>query len=144
VRRLDVKKDRIDTSGNAHPLDNNPFAGLQLSNLPSAPQAAPGPVPASAPPSAGSGSIRDQPNRNRGRVDVVRQTAGRGGKTVTVLSGFKGISARELEDLARAIRKSSGVGGTVKGSVIEIQGDQREKAEAVLREAGFSPVRAGG
>ncbi|MGH8020805.1 MAG: translation initiation factor [Opitutaceae bacterium] len=130
-----MKNKRIDTSGNAHAIGHNPFAGLDAAGFRNAPP------PSTPAPSAGS---RKEPNRDRGRVDVIRQTAGRGGKTVTVLSGFKGIAARELEELARLIRKASGVGGTVKEGAIEIQGDQREKAEAVLREAGFRPVRAGG
>jgi len=131
-------KPRIDTSGNAQPLAQNPFAGLAAEGLPQAP-VQPAPAPAAG------GSKRKEPNRNRGRVDVGRQTAGRGGKTVTVISGFKGIAERELQELARAIQRSAGVGGTLKpGSVIEIQGDQREKACAVLEAAGFRPVLAGG
>lgn len=133
-----MAKDRIDTSGNANPLANNPFAGLSASGLPAAPANPPAAAPVST-------SKRKEPNRNRGRVDVSRQTAGRGGKTVTVISGFKGIAERELQDLARSIQRSAGVGGTLKpGSVIEIQGDQREKACAVLESAGFRPVLAGG
>jgi translation initiation factor 1 len=131
---------RIDTSGGANPLANNPFSSLNATGLP----AATGPA-ASATGAAQTTSKRKEPNRNRGRVDVVRQTAGRGGKTVTVVSGFKGIAERELEELARAIQRSAGVGGTLKaGGVIEIQGDQRDRACAVLEAAGFRPVRAGG
>ena len=136
-----MAKPRIDTTGSANPLTNNPFAGLSGTGLP----AAPTPASASAEPAAVAPSKRGQPNRNRGRVDVVRQTAGRGGKTVTVISGFKGIAQAELQDLARAIQRSAGVGGTLKpGSVIEIQGDQRPAACRVLEEAGFRPVLAGG
>ena len=131
-------KDRIDTSGNAQPLANNPFGGLSADGLPQAPV-----QPASTP--ATAGSRRKEPNRNRGRVDVSRQTAGRGGKTVTVISGFKGIAQAELQELARAIQRSAGVGGTLKpGSVIEIQGDQRPAAFKILEDAGFRPVLAGG
>lgn len=130
-----MAKERIDTSGSAHPLGQNPFAALSAAGLPQA-----GVQPAVVPVSG-----RKEPNRNRGRIDVVRQTAGRGGKTVTVISGFKGIAERELQELARAIQRGAGVGGTLKpGSVIEIQGDQRDRACAVLEAAGFRPVRAGG
>jgi len=135
-----MARERIDTSGNANPLANSPFAGLSADGLPQAPV-----QPVAAPGAAAPASKRKEPNRNRGRVDVVRQTAGRGGKTVTVISGFKGIAERELQELARAIQRSAGVGGTLKpGSVIEIQGDQREKACTVLEAAGFRPVLAGG
>jgi translation initiation factor 1 len=134
------KPGRIDTSGNASPLSNSPFGALSSEGLPSAAPPAPAPGPATTP----NTSRRGEPNRNRGRVDVIRQTAGRGGKTVTVLTGFKGIAARELEDLARTIQRACGTGGTLKGTTIEIQGDQRDRACAALEAAGFRPVRAGG
>ncbi len=84
------------------------------------------------------------PLRNRGRVDIKRTTAGRGGKTVTVVSGCVGIGAPEKEQLAKKIQKACGAGGTVKDGCIEIQGDQRETAARILSEAGFRPVFAGG
>lgn len=81
---------------------------------------------------------------NRGRVDIKRTTAGRGGKTVTEVSGFVGIGAPEKEQLAKKIQKACGAGGTVKDGCIEIQGDQRATAARILAEAGFRPVFAGG
>ncbi|MCL4178633.1 MAG: translation initiation factor [Verrucomicrobia bacterium] len=92
---------------------------------------APPPPPAPAP-------------RNRGRVDIIRQKAGRGGKTVTVITGFVGIGLPEKESLAKAIQKACGTGGTVKEGRIEIQGDKREVAARILVQAGFRPVFAGG
>jgi translation initiation factor 1 len=77
-------------------------------------------------------------------VDIVRQTKGRGGKTVTVVTGFVGIGLPEKEQLAKKMQKSCGVGGTVKEGRIEIQGDKREEAARILTEAGFRPVFAGG
>ena len=91
-----------------------------------------------------STSIRKQPNRNRGRVDVIRQTGGRGGKTVTVVKNFTGIGLPEKEKLAKEMQKACGAGGTVKGGQIEIQGDQREEVARILTQAGFRPVLAGG
>jgi translation initiation factor 1 len=82
--------------------------------------------------------------KNRGRVDIIRQTARRGGKTVTVITGFVGISQAEKESLAKQIQKTCGVGGTVKEGRIEIQGDQRESIAHILIDAGFRPVFAGG
>lgn len=88
----------------------------------------------------------DSPARrmNRGRVDILRSTAHRGGKTVTVVSGFVGISQEEKERLAKAMQKACGAGGTVKEGRIEIQGDQREAVARILTGAGFRPVFAGG
>lgn len=81
---------------------------------------------------------------NRGRIDILLQTAHRGGKTVTVVTGFIGIGQAEKERLAQAMQKACGAGGTVKEGRIEIQGDQREIVARILTEAGFRPVCAGG
>lgn len=131
-------KNRISTEG-GNPLANNPFANLNLEGLPE------GPVdfPVNAPTDSKT-SKRGAKNTNRGRVEIRRQTAHRGGKTVTVISGFVGIGLPEKESLAKQMQKTCGVGGTVKDGNIEIQGDQREKAAAILAEAGFRPVFAGG
>ena len=72
------------------------------------------------------------------------RTAGRGGKTVTIASGFVGIGQAEKEQLAKKIQKACGAGGTVKEGCIEIQGDKREQVARILSEAGFRPVFAGG
>jgi translation initiation factor 1 len=77
-------------------------------------------------------------------VDILRQTAHRGGKTVTVVTGFVGISQAEKEQLAKAMQKACGTGGTVKEGRIEIQGDRRADVARILTEAGFRPVFAGG
>lgn len=90
-------------------------------------------------------SVAGIPNaKHRGRVDITRQTAGRGGKTVTVVSGFVGIGQPEKELLAKKMQRACGAGGTVKDGRIEIQGDKREQVAKILVEAGFRPVFAGG
>lgn len=120
------------------PLVQNPFADLSSEGLP---------VEAETPSShlpARSAEDRPKPQKNRGRVDIVRQTAHRGGKTVTVVSGFVGIGLPEKESLAKAMQKCCGTGGTVKEGRIEIQGDKRQEVARILVEAGFRPVFAGG
>jgi translation initiation factor 1 len=82
--------------------------------------------------------------KHRGRVDILRVKAGRGGKTVTVVKNFTGIGLPEKEQLARAIQRACGTGGTVKNGQIEIQGDQRVAVARILTEANFHPVFAGG
>lgn len=84
------------------------------------------------------------PKRTRGRVDIIRSTAHRGGKTVTVVTGFVGISQPEKERLAKEMQKACGAGGTVKEGRIEIQGDHRDTVARILTNAGFRPVFAGG
>lgn len=90
------------------------------------------------------GTPEPTPAKHRGRVDIIRQTAHRGGKTVTVITGFDGISQVEKEQLAKEMQKACGVGGTVKEGRIEIQGDRREDVARILTKAGFRPVFAGG
>jgi len=130
-----VSNDRGKISTNGGPsLGQNPFGALTNAGLP----AAPGPMIANkpAPPAA--------PIKNRGRVDILRETAGRGGKTVTVVTNFVGIGLPEKEQLAKKMRAACGAGGTVKEGRIEIQGDRREVVAKILTEAGFRPVFAGG
>ena len=114
----------------------SPFAALKDVMLPSTPIKPSARSLADEPPAA--------PRRNRGRVDIIRSTAHRGGKTVTVVTGFVGISQPERERLAKAMQKACGAGGTVKEGRIEIQGDHRDTVARILSNAGFRPVFAGG
>ncbi len=109
---------------------NNPFANLDGAGLP--------------PGNPDDVKRPEPPRKSRGRVDIIREKSGRGGKTVTVVKNFVGIGLPEKEKLAKAMQKACGVGGTVKEGRIEIQGDKREDVARILREAGFSPVFAGG
>jgi translation initiation factor 1 len=124
---------KIPTDGGGS-LGQNPFGALSAAGLPA------GTTPA---PEAATKSVT-VPERNRGRVDIRRETGNRGGKTVTVIDGFVGIGLPEKEQLAKKMRAACGCGGTVKAGAIEIQGDQREKIARILTEAGFRPVMAGG
>lgn len=131
-------KDKIETSGGGD-LGHNPFAALGgLGDLPSGPAKSEPTAPNPAT------SKRGQPNMNRGRVEIRRLTGGRGGKTVTAISGFVGIGEGEKQQLAKKMQKACGAGGTVKDGQIEIQGDKREVVAKILRDAGFRPVLAGG
>ncbi len=134
-----IPADRIPTDGGG-PLGTNPFEALSSAGLPD-------PKPAAGhaePGQPGSPTPAAHPARNRGRVDIKRTTAGRGGKTVTIVTGFTGIGLPEKESLCKKMRSACGCGGTVKDGDIEIQGDQREKIARILTEAGFRPVFAGG
>jgi translation initiation factor 1 len=120
-------------TGGGQSLGQNPFGALSTAGLSPISQ----PVPPRATPVAA-------PVKNRGRVDIIRETAGRGGKTVTVVTNFTGIGLPEKEQLAKKMQKACGAGGTVKEGRIEIQGDRREIVAKVLTDAGFRPVFAGG
>lgn len=138
--------DKISTEGGKN-LGQNPFGALSTVGLPQAPAHVNPTSAAGAGKGAATGASRAEPakpEKNRGRVDVRRETGGRGGKTVTVADGFVGIGLPEKEQLAKKMRAAAGCGGTVKDGAIEIQGDQRETVAKILREAGFRPVMAGG
>jgi translation initiation factor 1 len=126
---------RISTDGGPV-FGHNPFAALSSAGLPAAPEK---PPQDAAPPTGGKPA-----KKNRGRVDIIREKAGRGGRTVTVVRGFAGIGLAEKEQLARAMQKACGTGGTVKDGQIEIQGDKREEVARILTGANFRPVFAGG
>ena len=113
----------------------NPFASLSSEGLPPGADETPGLKTASS---------RSTRSKDRGRVDILRQTAHRGGKTVTVVKNFVGIGLPEKEKLAKKMQKACGCGGTVKDGHIEIQGDKRTEVARILTEAGFRPVFAGG
>ena len=122
--------------GSGQSFGHNPFGALSSEGLPSAPE----------------NSLTDSvleiaarpAKKNRGRVDILRVKAGRGGKTVTVVKNFVGIGLPEKEQLAKAMQKACGTGGTVKNGQIEIQGDKRAEVARILAEANFRPVFAGG
>ncbi|HSI10144.1 MAG: translation initiation factor [Rariglobus sp.] len=127
-----MSKGKIPTDGGQN-LGQNPFGALDGLSL-----------PAGTKPPEALAKPETQPTKNRGRVEVLRMTAGRGGKTVTVARAFVGIGLPEKEQLAKKMQKACGSGGTVKDGQIEIQGDQRDTVMRVLTEAGFRPVLAGG
>jgi translation initiation factor 1 len=78
-----------------------------------------------------------------GAVRVSRQTQGRAGKGVTIINGLP-LSGAALTTLAGELKRFCGSGGTVKGAVIEIQGEHRDRLVAELIRRGFAAKRAGG
>ncbi len=134
-----MSKDKIPTEG-GQALGQNPFGALSSAGLPVAPKA----VLAQAQAQAAGGGKAPAAAKNRGRVDIRRETGGRGGKTVTLVEGFVGIGLPEKEQLCKKMRGACGCGGTVKDGTTEIPGDQRETVARILTEAGFRPVFAGG
>jgi translation initiation factor 1 len=91
----------------------------------------PAPPPA-ATPKAGDGIAR-----------VRRETAGRGGKTVTTISGLL-LAEPALRELAKQLKQRCATGGHLREGVIEIQGDHRDAVIAALTALGHRVKRAGG
>lgn len=78
-----------------------------------------------------------------GTVRVGRETQGRRGKGVTVITGVP-LGADELAALAAELKRKCGSGGTVKNGAIEIQGDHRDALVRDLESRGWKVKRAGG
>jgi translation initiation factor 1 len=81
------------------------------------------------------------PQEQNLRIQASRK--GRGGKTVTVISGFE-TRPETLNALLKQLKNHCGTGGTVKDNTLEIQGDHREKLLAFLLKAGYPTKISGG
>ena len=124
------KQGKISTEGGGS-LGNNPFGTLSGANLPSGPSR---PI-----------ASKPKPKAKKGRVEVRREKAGRGGKTVTTLKAFAThIPLGELQALAFELKKSCACGGTFKGREIELQGDVVARVLDELNKRGFQAVKSGG
>ena len=78
-----------------------------------------------------------------GVVRVSRETKGRKGKGVTLITGLP-LDLKGLQKLAKQLKRRCGAGGTVKEGVIEIQGEHRDLLVAELKKQGFVVKRSGG
>lgn len=78
-----------------------------------------------------------------GIVRVSRQTKGRAGKGVTLVTGLA-LDEPALLVLGKQLRAACGSGGTVKAGVIEVQGDHVERVMVLLAAQGHPSKRAGG
>ncbi len=78
-----------------------------------------------------------------GIVRIQRQTSGRKGKGVCLITGLD-LDDAELTKLAAELKKKCGCGGAAKEGVIEIQGDKRDELKALLEAKGFKVKLAGG
>jgi translation initiation factor 1 len=74
------------------------------------------------------------------RLRVMLDRRNRGGKQVTLVTGFVG-SEEDLKELGRKLKVRLGVGGTAKDGEITIQGDLRDKVTDLLHEMGYTAKR---
>lgn len=81
--------------------------------------------------------------KSDGIVRISRETKGRRGKGVTVITGVP-LNSVELEKLGRQLKQRCGTGGTVKDGTIEIQGDHRDLLLGELEKLGWVVKKAGG
>ncbi|WP_314155071.1 stress response translation initiation inhibitor YciH, partial [Rouxiella badensis] len=78
-----------------------------------------------------------------GVVRIQRQTSGRKGKGVCLITGVD-LDDAALDKLAAELKKKCGCGGAVKDGVIEIQGDKRDLLKQLLEAKNFKVKLAGG
>ena len=78
-----------------------------------------------------------------GIARIRRETGGRGGKTVTVVTGLR-LDEPVLLALSRRLKAACGTGGTVRDGVLELQGDHREQVGSLLAKEGIRSKLAGG
>jgi len=78
-----------------------------------------------------------------GGIRIRCEVKGRGGKTVTVATGFQ-LDDDGLKKLAAELKRRCGTGGSVKDGEILIQGDHRETVRAELKQKGFVAKLGGG
>ena len=74
------------------------------------------------------------------RLIVAIDRRNRGGKQVTLVTGFVGTQ-EDLKELGKTLKTRCGVGGTAKDGEITIQGDLRDKVVALLKELGYNAKR---
>lgn len=129
-------KERVSVEAGVEDLANNPFAALSGEGLR---EAAPPSVPLEP-------KLAPKENLGKGaRVEVRREKAGRGGKTVTTLRGLPPHLLRaEGRQPLRDLKRSLGTGGVILKDRWELQGDRRDAVMEWLEAKGFRPVLAGG
>jgi translation initiation factor 1 len=102
---------------------------------------APRPVKGAAGARGASGPVTNLPRD--GVVRLLQDRKSRGGKTVTLVAGLSGPTS-ELESLASDLKRLCGTGGTLRGDVIEIQGEFRDRLKTELERRGYTVKLAGG
>ena len=78
-----------------------------------------------------------------GIARIRREVGGRGGKTVTVVTGLV-LDEPALSALSKRLKAACGTGGTIKDGVLEFQGDHRDAIAALLAKEGYRSKLAGG
>ena len=137
-------KGKILTSG-GDALVNNPFVSLDSVDTATETSRNTAPVKPARSHTITKAFVGKRSSAIMGCVEIRREKAGRGGKTVTSLQEFTThLPQSQLEHLCYDLKKHCACGGTLKKCTIELQGDVRERAFEFLQQHGYTPVHAGG
>ena len=82
-------------------------------------------------------------SQGEGVVRIGRETKGRKGKGVTIITGLL-LDYDKMTELAKNLKQKCGTGGTVKKGTIELQGDHRDMLVEELKKQGYAAKRSGG
>lgn len=132
------KKENPRIKPDTAPLGTSLADALARRGVAVSPAASPAPPPPSPPARVASEFAFDRV----GKLVLRREKKGRGGKTVTVIAGL-GWRARQLEELARTLRKAFGCGSSVEGDTVILQGDMTERTQRWLVDRGAKQVVIG-
>lgn len=121
----------------------SPFAELAglRDTLPPPPPASPPPPPAAQPPRNPAAAVPMLQGNTPVRVG--RERKGRGGKTVSIITGVMSRDAGK-QALLKLLKNKLGTGGALEEDNIVIQGDHRERIVEILNELGYRAKVAGG
>ena len=125
--------------GSSEDFGSSPFDSLVTEGLPESASSSSSPAPKRAP-------VDNKDGMGMGdRLEIRREKSGRGGKTVTTISGFRSRICRQARNgMLKEVKTKLGTGGTWDGDCMEIQGDKRQELVSWLSDLGFRPVLAGG